>query len=315
MVSNKAIGKPASLSSRAASGMSASISTAPASLSVASERLHQLRHLSVERLPEVAARHTQAQALQRGHGKHRTAGHHGVEQRAIGDATRHRPCGVARVRDRHDARLRPAQQRRPKPDDAAQRRRDSHRAAGVRADATGHDARAHRSADAAARTARNARAVVRVAHRAERGVVVRDAVGELVQARLAEHDGACVDQLLRDRRVALGNVAAQRRRACRRGDACGVDVVFQRERHAVQRAELGAARAKGVGGLRRGAHLGGVVVDEGVQARMLLGAREQGVGISNGAEFAALQCGGGFGDRQGGDVHVFQSQTCESTPA
>ena len=82
------------------------------------------------------------------------AGDDAVEQHAVGDAARHRPGGVAGVRDRHDAGLRPAAGRRPEADDAAQRRRDAHRAAGVGADAAGRDARADRDADAAARAAR-----------------------------------------------------------------------------------------------------------------------------------------------------------------
>ena len=167
----------------------------------------------------MAARHAEAQALQACRGRRRAAGDDGVEQRAIGDAARHRPGGVAGVRDRHDALLRPAAGRRPEADDAAQRRGNAHRAAGVRADAAGHHARAHRDAGAAARAAGNAARVVRIARRAERGVVVGDAVRELVQVGLAEDERAGVEQPLHDRRVALRAVL-RAAPACRRWSAC-----------------------------------------------------------------------------------------------
>ena len=65
---------------------------------------------------------------------------------------------------------------------------------------------------------------------------------------LPNDERAGVEQLLHDRRVALRAVLAQPRRAAGGRHVGGVEVVLQRERHAVQRAERFAARAPGVGG-------------------------------------------------------------------
>ena len=76
-----------------------------------------------------------------------------------------------------------------------------HSAAGMRTDPPvsepmppGRKPRRDRDAGAAARSPRNAVRCVRIARRAERGVVVGDAVGELMQIAFAEHDGAGVEQ-------------------------------------------------------------------------------------------------------------------------
>ena len=50
---------------------------------------------------------------------------------------------------------------------------------------------------------------VRIARRAEGGVVVGDAVGELVQIAFAEHDGAGVEQRLHDTAFAFGRWPAR----------------------------------------------------------------------------------------------------------
>jgi hypothetical protein len=71
----------------------------------------------------------------------------------------------------------------------------------------------------------------------------------------------------------------------------------------VQRAERRRAGARGVGGARIGAHLGRVVVDEGVERYTLRCLGEQGLGIGLGTELAAAQCSGGLADRQTRKIH------------
>ena len=100
--------------------------------------------------------------------------------RAIG------PGSVAGVRNRHDAGLRPPTGAGAKSDDAAQRRRHAHRAAGIGT----HPPGASRAATATAvppldppgmRSVR-----IRIVGRAEGGVVVGDAEGEFVHVAFAE---------------------------------------------------------------------------------------------------------------------------------
>jgi hypothetical protein len=54
---------------------------------------------------------------------------------------------------------------------------------------------------------------------------------------------------------------------------------------------------------RVGAHLGRVVVDEGVERDTLRGPGQQGLGVGLGAELAAPQGARCFADRQGGRIH------------
>jgi hypothetical protein len=96
---------------------------------------------------------------------------------------------------------------------------------------------------------------------------------------------------------------APQSRACRRWSACGgVEVVLERERHAVQQAAGG--RALRVGGARRGTHGRGIEMDEGVERRRLVGARQQGVGVGQGGRFAAADRGRRVADRQVGRIHA-----------
>jgi len=89
--------------------------------------LADLAELGVEIVPKMLVRHADAQPLQRGRRDlERPAGHDAVNQHTVGDAAGHGAGGIAGVRDRDDAGLRPASGSRAKTDDAAQRRRDTH---------------------------------------------------------------------------------------------------------------------------------------------------------------------------------------------
>src|SRR5204863_3546953 len=115
---------------------------------------------------------------------------------------------------------------------------DPHRAAGIRTDPTWCQPRGDRAAVAATRAAGYARLVERIPDRAERGVVARDAKRELMHVRLAENDGAGVEQRLHRGRICTRNEVAKTGRAGRIADAGDVNVVLHDERHAVQRAKM-----------------------------------------------------------------------------
>ena len=93
-------------------------------------------------------------------------------------------------------------------DDAAQRRGLAHRAAGVGAERERREAGRDRRRRSAARPARHPREVVRVARRAERGVLGGAAHRELVEVRLADRDRARVAQRAarRSRRTAAASL-------------------------------------------------------------------------------------------------------------
>ena len=108
--------------------MLTSTSVTPASRKPLQRALADLAELGIEIVPEMLARHAEAQPLQRGRrnlerarrSRRRRCSTQSATLRVIG------PGGIARVRDRHDAGLRPAAGGRAKTDDAAQRRRDAH---------------------------------------------------------------------------------------------------------------------------------------------------------------------------------------------
>src|SRR5204862_3138850 len=82
-------------------------------------------------------------------------------------------------------------------------------------------------------------------------VLVGGAVGELVQRDLAENDGPRGPKSPGHLRVSVRDSLSEERRADRRPEAGGVDVVLQRERKPVEGAERRAGRE----GLVRGARL------------------------------------------------------------
>ena len=96
-----------------------------------------------------------------------------------------------------------------------------------------------------------------------------------MQIAFAERDGAGVEQRLDDHRVALGPVAGKA--GCTAGGRVvdGVEIVFERQRHAVQRADRGARRPALVGLARRRAYFIRLERDECVQALVGRRARQQ----------------------------------------
>ena len=114
------------------------------------------------------------------------ARHHRVGERAIGDAPRHRADRVERERQRKRAVGRHPLLARLPADDAAERRGNAGRAAGVGADRDLAHAVGDRDAAAGGRAARHARAVERIAGRAEMRIGADAGEGELAHVGLGD---------------------------------------------------------------------------------------------------------------------------------
>ena len=124
---------------------------------------------------------------------------------------------------------------------------------------------------AAARPARRALEVPRIARDAEEQVVRGADPAHGRRVRLAEHDAAGGLQAGHDRRVLGGHVVAIERRAERRAHALGDDEILHGERHAVQRPQRGAALGqRALGGPRFPPCLLGRQRDKRVEARIEL---------------------------------------------
>ena len=134
----------------------------------------------------------------------RLARHRPRRQRAIGNAARHRPDRVERERQRERAVGRHALLARLEADDAAERRRNAGRAAGVGADRDLAHAVGDRDRAARGRAARHARAVGRIAGRAEMRIDADAGEGELAHVGLGDDHGAGRAQPPHHRRVGRG---------------------------------------------------------------------------------------------------------------
>ena len=107
-----------------------------------------------------------------------------------------------------------------------------------------------------------------------------------MQVGFAERDGAGAEQRLDNHGVALRPIAGKPGRAAGGCVFGGVEIVLQRQRHAVELAEGRAGRALPVGFAGGGADALGVKRDEGVEIGVRRGARQQRVGERLGRGFA-----------------------------
>ena len=186
------------------------------------------------------------------------------------------------MRDRRDAVLAVAAERRPQSRATRQAGGNAHRAAGIAAETAGREPRGDGSTGPARAAAGDPRAVVWIARpdrlrREERLVVARDAERQLVHVGLAENDRAGVEQSLHGRRVFLRDEVAQRGRARGVRQARHVHVVFDDQRHAVQHALRRAGGELGIRAPRRLQRGRAVEGDERVEVAVGLGAREIGL--------------------------------------
>ncbi len=173
---------------------------------------------------------------------------HAHQQRGVGDALRHRPgaaAGVGRVdRNAAEARL--------EGEDAAPGRGQAQRPADVGADVQRPVAGRHRCARAGAAAARALAQVPGVARQRMEARQARRQHAVVGHGRLAEDHRARLAHPRCRRRVARRRHQRARRGAHRHRRAAGGDVLLDRRRHAVDRAERRALSPTQLGGARRG---------------------------------------------------------------
>ena len=158
------------------------------------------------------------------------------EQRGVGDVAGQRAGLVERRGEGDHPVAADGAVGRLQPDDPAQRRRLADRAAGVRADRPRREAGRDGGGAAAARAARDARAVPRVEHRPVGRVLVRRAHRELVLVGLAQQRRPGSRQALHDGGRVGRPVALEDPRPGLARHALGAEQVLDRERHPAERA-------------------------------------------------------------------------------
>ena len=178
------------------------------------------------------------------------ARHRAEHQCAVFDRARHRPGGVHAPGERDDAVVADATVGRPDAGDAVDRRGQADRAARVGADGTETTARRDRHTRAPAGAGRETLDVPWVAH----GAVVRIGRGapprELVHVGLADEDRTRPAQAFCNAGVGIGQPVAEHLAARSRARAAQRDVVFQRDRDAVQRPQVVTGGDHDFGGFR-----------------------------------------------------------------
>ena len=248
---------------------------------------------------------------------------HGVErQREILDRAGDRPEMVEGVDEGERAGAAQPAVGRLQAEQAAQRGRHADRAVGVGAQRQRHLARRHRSARAARRAAGHARRVARIAARPVVGVLAGEVVGVLAHVEAADQDRAGRLELAHQRAVARGlrSIDVDLRAGARR-QALDVEQVLDRERHAGQRAAMGA----GIDLRRALAGARGQDVGEGVDGGLAgLDAGQRRLDDGGGLDLAAHHGAGdvgrgrllgeriGHGRNTGADVSSSSSSTSSS---
>ena len=178
-------------------------------------------------------------------GRERRAAQHVERQRAVVERARERPDVVERGRERPQAVGRHAAERGLEAGDAAGRRRQADRGAGVGPEPERAQPGRERAGVAARGAARDAIGPRAVDDGAVGAVARRHAPGELVQVGLAEHDRAGVEQPPHARRRAHRDVVAEDARAVGRAHARRVEDVLDEQRHACERpGRTSRARAR-----------------------------------------------------------------------
>src|SRR5438445_1041137 len=198
-------------------------------------------------------------------------------------------------------------------DDAAERRGLADRAAGVGAERKERLARRDRDRGPSRRPAGDAVRPPRVLHRAERGVLVRAAHGELVEVRLSDHHRARGVETLNHGRRVRRDVALEDARARGRDDALRADDVLARPRDARQRRGAAAPRPPPGEPFVHSARLRAGVILRDVKPRVVLigaGARDRELGELERARLAAAQYSGGLADRARKRPHGRSPGTC-----
>jgi len=196
------------------------------------------------------------------------AGHDRVGRSAGGNAARERTDGVEGVAERKRTVGRHALLARLEADDAAQRRRNSHRAAGVGADRDLAHAVGDGDGRTGRRTAGHAAAVSRIARRAEMRIGTDARKGELGHVGFRDDDGAGLAKPAHDRRIGFGRSRffGENLRAGARRLAGNVEQILDADDGAVEWAECRGALRPRVGGVGRSTRLGGIDREAGARA-------------------------------------------------
>ena len=197
-------------------------------------------------------RHAEPHALAEGtDGAERARARIGIGAIRAGDGGERRPAivggqrkdrnAVERAAGRHHARGRDEPEARLEADDVVEPRGHAPGAGGVGAERERHEARRDRDRRARARSAGDQRRIEGIARDAVGRTHADQAGRELIEVGLADDDGAGAAQPRHGGGVPGGLVGEGR--AGRRGrHALGIDIVFDRDRNAVERAPLGAGR-------------------------------------------------------------------------
>ena len=163
-------------------------------------------------------------------------GNHFEQQRVVGHRGGHRPGVVDGCLDRHDAGVRHQAMRRLHAVAPRVRTRHADRAALVAADRHLDFAGAHERRAAARRTPRRIADLVRVVHRPRRRRVAAAREAKVLAVRLADDGAAGVEDARDHRRIDVGHITFERRRAVHHRHAGQTDVVLQHDALAGQRA-------------------------------------------------------------------------------
>ncbi len=279
---------------------------APRRESVCSARVERRGDFRVEPVEQHAVGHREPQAAQRHRGRDRRfAGEHRVDRRAARDAARDRSDRVERRRQRICPVARHARRGGLEADEAAERRGNADRAAGVGGERRMRHAFGDRHRRARRRTARDAsgRAVVRSERRAVVGIEADAGERELGHVGAADEDGARGAQPCHRGCVACGGRCIGEHAGPRGGGLPGdVEEVLDRHRYAVERRDRppGAAACVGCfGGTARAAAVERDECDPPLPRR-IVDTRERLGGELRGRRRAAAQRRIEFGEQRAG---------------
>ena len=179
-------------------------------------------------------------------GVHRIESGHGVVgERGVFDGPRERTDLIEAGGERDQSVARDSSVRRLETDCVAKRAGLANRTAGVAAGADRCLERGHGCGRSAARAARNAREIVRIARDAERGVLAGAPHREFVHVGLADRHAAGVEKTLHGRRGVRRDPVLENLAAARRARSRQTHVVFDRQRNARQWQRLSPRDAGG----------------------------------------------------------------------
>ena len=176
-------------------------------------------------------------------------------ERCVGDVVRERPDLIEARCKGHQAIAADGAIGRLDPDDTAECRRLTDRAAGVGAEARCGEPSSDGGGRATARSARYPGGVVRVPSGSERRILGARPHRKLVEVRLADHDRAGFVQLGDDGGVIWRAPTVEDLRRARRRDPARAHVVLERDGHASERAGVATDRDQLVDLRRTGARL------------------------------------------------------------